>query len=294
MTEQKKNKKKHSITGSVISFLLFIIAAGAIFYFGWVQFELPEDSYAVLFSKTGGYDKKILEPGKFNWKWERILPTNSKLIKFDVKTRIASLDYKGELPSSELYSSITPQNLDFSYQITFSITYRLDENSLPWLLSEGKIDSSEMDRFYNSIETEFIQLIKERSTDFFNQNLIIDRNVYSDLEKIILEKLKTRYSYIEIRNFTVQIIHFPDLQLYDKTREIYFQILDKRKESEIASEQWAIESKINLDTKLEILTKYGELLTKYPILVDYFALDPESQVLDLNNLKDNRFSTSDN
>jgi len=292
MAEQKKNKKRNPV-GSLISFLLFIIAAGALFYFGWVQFELPENTYAVLFSKTGGYDSQILEPAKFNWKWERILPTNSKLIKFHIENRSIILEYKGELPSSELYSSITPQNPDFSYNITFSINYRLDENSLPRLLSDGLIDNNNLEGFYSTIESEFIQIMKNRSTDFFIQNLTIDSNAYSDLESIIREKLKDRYQFINIGNLTIQYISFPDLQLYDKTREIYFQILDKRKETEIASEQWAIESKINLDTKLEILTKYGELLTKYPILVDYFALDPGSQVLDISNLKEKNFSISD-
>lgn len=293
MAENEKNKNKRSNIGALISFIFILIAAGTIFYFGWVQFDLPSNTYGVLFSKTGGYDKTTLSPGKFNWKWERILPTNSTLYKFTIENQNVSLDYKGDLPSSELYSSITPQNPDFSYNMTFSISYRLNAEDLPGLLSDGIIDNTDLQGFYKTIESEFIRIVKESSTDFFKENLGINANSYRDIESLIVERLKTRYFYLTIINLTVQYIHFPDMELYDKTRNIYFQILDKRRETEIASEKWAIESKINLDTKLEILTKYGELLSKYPILVDYFALDPASQVLDISNLKDKNFRMSD-
>ncbi len=293
MADKEKNTKKNSNAGAVISFILFLLAAGTVFYFGWVQFELPANTYAVLFSKTGGYDDQIIEPGKFNWKWERILPTNSTLFKFLIENQTVSLDYEGGLPSGELYSSITPQNPDFSYNWSFTISYTLDETKLPQLLKDKKIDNENLTGFYESIETEFSRIIKDSSKEFFTQNLMRGSNTYSELENLIFEKLKSRYSYISIKNLTVRDFHFPDLELYDKTRDIYFQILDKRKETEIASEQWAIESKINLDTKLEILSKYGELLSKYPILVDYFALNPDSQVLDISNLKDKNFRVSE-
>ena len=293
MAIKEIEKKKKKNTGAIFSFILLFLAGGTVFYFGWVQFELPENTYAVLFSKTSGYDDKVLEPGRFNWKWERLLPTNSKLIKIFLERRSVVLNYEGALPSGELYSSIIPQKPDFSYKMTFNISYKLDKDSLPELLEQGIIYDSDIQLLYRTIEAEFIKIIKDSSSDFYNENLGISSNAYLDLENIIMEKLKQRYYYIDIRSLSVQYIHFPDLQLYDKTREIFNIILENRKETEIASEKWAIESKVNLDTKIEILSRYGELLSKYPILVDYFALDPESQVLDISNLKDYKYETSD-
>lgn len=290
MADNRKNNRKSGI-GAVISFILLIGAAVALFYFGWVQFELPENTYAVLFSKTSGYDSEVLEPGHFNWKWERILPTNSKLIKFKVESRSVTLEYTGSLPSAELYSSTIPEQPDFSYNMTFLLTYRLKEDLLPSLLEEGIIENGDLESFYHIAETEYLRIIKDESNSFFIENLTIDNSSYGDLETVLLGKINSRYSYIDVRNFVVKYVNYPDLELYSKSRDLYHQILDRRKETEIATEKWAIESKVNLDTKIEILTKYGELLSKYPILVEYFALDPESQVLDISNLKDYNYST---
>ncbi|MBN2659119.1 MAG: hypothetical protein JXR86_18835 [Spirochaetales bacterium] len=289
MAETTGKRKKRSPLGALISLILFLGAAGALFWFGWVQFELPQNTYGVLFSKTSGYDSEILEPGRFIWKWERILPTNSNIIKFFIETQDANLDYEGILPSGNIYNAFIPENPDFSYHLTFFISYRLLEERLPGLLESGEIDNEDLDGFYNNVEAEYLKIIKKGCNDYFTENLSINSSSYSELEAVLLEKIKARYSYIEIRNLVVQYLNFPDLQLYGKAKDLYNQILEKRKESEIAAEKWSLETKVNLDTKIEILTRYGELLSKYPILVDYFALEPESQVLDISNLKDYNF-----
>lgn len=293
MANSEKRGKKNSGIGAVLAAILLLAAAGTVFYFGWVQIELPENTYAVLFSKTSGYDDEILEPGKFIWKWERVLPTNSKLTKFHVETRSSVLDFEGTLPSGEIYGSVIPEKPDFSYKMTFHINYRLIEERLPQLLEEGMIGNGDLESFYKAAEAEYIKLIRKGCNDFFTENLTIDNTSYGELENTLLERIKSSYSFIEIRSLIVQYINYPDLELYSRTRDIYNQILDRRKETEIATERWAIESKVNLDTKIEILTRYGELLSKYPILVDYFALDPESQVLDISNLKDYNYVNSD-
>ena len=286
MADNTEKRKKKSSLGTLVSLLLFLGAAGTLFWFGWVQFELPENTYAVLFSKTSGYEQDILEPGRFIWKWERILPTNSKLVKFYVETRSADLDFQGVLPSGDLYETIIPESPDFSYHMSFHISYRLVEEQLPVLLENGDIDNENLEVFYSEAQAEYLKIIKEGCGDFFSENLAIDNSSYGELENILLEKLKGRYPYLEVRSFVVKYINFPDMELYNEAKDLFSQIMERRKEAEIATEKWAIESKVNLDTKIDILTQYGELLSKYPILVDYFALDPESQVLDISNLKD--------
>lgn len=293
MAKTGKKEKKRNHAGSIFSLILLTGAAGAIFYFGWVQFDLPENSYAVLFSKTGGYDKNVIKPGQFSWKWERLLPTNSKLIKVEIEQRSIDLIYQGELPSADLYSSIIPENPDFSYKMDFSVSYRIKEDSLPELIESDELNADNLKMFYDTFETEYIKIIKDRCTDFFNLNYIIDSQGYLELEKNILNMFKESYPFIETKTLTIKYIHFPDLKLYDKSRDLYFQILENRQQVETATEKWAIESKVNMDTKLEILREYGEILSKYPVLIDYFALDPESQVLDISNLKDYKYETGD-
>lgn len=270
----------------VIAFILFFAAAAALFYFGWVQFDLPENTYAVMFSKTGGYDNRVIEPGRFNWRWERILPTNSKLIKMVITTQRTALTYDGALPSGDLYGSVLPEKPDFSYKMNMELTYRLKEEKLPDLVRTGILDGGDLSGFYKSVQDEFLKTVKDETTGFFNQSLSLDNSSYGKLEEKLTGKLASRFPYIDFQSLVIKNINYPDLDLYSKCRDLYNQILDRRKESEIATEKWAIESKADLDTKLEILSRYGELLTKYPILVDYFALDPSKQVLEISNLKD--------
>lgn len=280
----------NSAIGFIITLILLTGAAGAVFYFGWIQFDLPENTYGVLYSKTSGYDEEVFVPGKFSWRWERVLPTNSELIEVEVKTQSAILEYKGELPSADLYSSTLPNKTDFSINLTVRLSYRIIEERLPSLIEDGMLKNESLPHFYERIETEYLNLIKEGSKDFFIQNLTITNESYKELEGILADKIRSRYSYLDVQSFTVQYISYPDLELYSKTRDLYHQILERKKETEIAMEKWSIESKVNLDTKIEILTRYGELLSKYPILVDYFALDPESQVLDISHLRDFQYA----
>lgn len=282
----KKKQKKKSSLGIILSLLLFLGAAGTLFWFGWVQFDLPQNTYAVMFSKTSGYDSSVLIPGRFTWKWQRILPTNSKLIKFTVETQSVNLDFQGSLPSGDLYETLLPEKPDFSYHLSFLLSYRLKEEMLPQLLENGDIDNNNLKGFYSVAESKLINTLKKETDDFFMQNLSIDKSSYGELEKALLDEISRRFNYLEIRSFSIKYINYPDLELYNNAKDLFSQVLERRKATEIATEQWAIESKVNLDTKIDILKKYGELLTQYPILVDYFALDPESQVLDISNLKD--------
>lgn len=271
---------------ALLSFLLLTAAAVTLFYFGWVQFDLPENTYAVLFSKTGGYDKEVLKPGEFNWRWEKILPTNSELVKIRLTNRTVTLDFEGALPSGDLYGSTLPEQPDFSYHMTFQLIYRIREEKLPELLEKKILEGGDLEPFYLQRETEYMEILKDGTADFFTQNLAIDNSSYDELENLLLNRINSLYSYLEVRSFSIRYINYPDLELYSKSRDLYHQIVDRKKETEMAMEKWAIESKVNLDTKIEILSRYGELLSKYPILVDYFALDPESQALDISNLKD--------
>ncbi len=280
--EKKKKKKKNGRV--LLSLILLLIAAGTAFYFGWVQAELPENTYGVLFSKTSGYSKKILNPGEFNWKWEKILPTNSKLIKIKTEIRNTKMEYSGLLPSGDLYSSILQDKPDFSFKIQYTFSYILDHKLLPSLVENKIIDTDNMEEWYKTVESQINNEVKKISFNYFSENKSDFSSGYLNLENRIAVELEENYNYLIIKSFTMNYINFPDLQLYQKSKEIYFQILEKRKDSEIILEKRAVESKINLESKLELLSRYGDLLTKFPILLEYFALKPESQILDINML----------
>ena len=69
----------------LVSLLLVVIAAGVAFYFGWIQLQLPADTYGVIFTKTNGFEQNVVKPGTFVWRWQRLLPTNLTLFTYQLK-----------------------------------------------------------------------------------------------------------------------------------------------------------------------------------------------------------------
>ncbi len=79
----------------------------------------------------------------------------------------------------------------------------------------------------------------------------------------------------EITDFTCTItnVRFPDFDLYDSAKTLYQNYLSRQ--GEILMEKAAVEAaeKINAQDRFDELTRYGELLTKYPILIQYMAIE---------------------
>lgn len=73
-------------------------------------------------SKTGGIYSKPIVPGSFEWRWERLLPTNVTLTAFSTEPVNSVLTVSGTLPGGETYSSLLEGNPSFSYSMTLQIT----------------------------------------------------------------------------------------------------------------------------------------------------------------------------
>ena len=124
---------------ALISILLLLGAAGAIFVAGWIQILLPPATYGVLFSKTGGYDSRVMQPGVFVWRWERLIPSNVTLFLFEVQPHSIATPISGELPSAAAVAGMLPGAAgaaDFRYQATVSVTFAVRPDALPVLVSD--------------------------------------------------------------------------------------------------------------------------------------------------------------
>jgi hypothetical protein len=56
----------------ILIFILLIIAAGVVFYFGWVN--VPPGSFAIAHSTLTGTVDYPLESGEINWLWQKLVP----------------------------------------------------------------------------------------------------------------------------------------------------------------------------------------------------------------------------
>ena len=138
-------------------FIILLAAAGAVFYFGWIQFAVPADKYGIMVSKTGGVYPHVIQRGTFAWRPERLLPTNARLFLFPAEPVQTTQIIEGELPSARLYSewmkivaadSNKEKSADFSYSAAFTITAAVRAESLAALYVRGAItDQDSLDAF---------------------------------------------------------------------------------------------------------------------------------------------------
>ncbi len=255
--------------------ILLLIASGAALYFGWVR--IPENSQAVIFSKITGYEDKAIESGSFHWRWQKLIPKTFKVHIFDLSQHTASVVSEGQLPSGNLYSSILSGNPDFAYRISFSISYTVNSSRLPELFKNGSSYAENPEEWYREkdkiIESEgnkFIASLKKSSGTASDS---------SEIEKKLGDHLISSLNDITVTALTLNEYNIPDMDLYNEAKRQYLNLVKNKENLIIESESRSAKDNADLERQLELLEKYGELLTKYPILLDYIKLNPDMDIL---------------
>jgi len=258
----------------LIILVILVILAGTVFYFGWLQIHLPAEHYAVVFTKTGGYDEEVVRPGEFSWRWERLIPTNMTLFIFDLRPRSQEISFRGSLPSAELYSSVLPDNPDFSYRGESDVIFTIAPESLPALVAEEKLLPDRLEDFFSSkarvLSDSVLEILQETDYDPADSQAL-NRRVQRELAAAVPD--------LQISSLNVRVTHVPDRDLYDLARSSYrdlVQIRDRAREeavARLAEEQVRAENaRAQERANLEALREYGELLNQYPILLKAMAV----------------------
>jgi hypothetical protein len=258
----------------LIILVILVILAGAGFYFGWVQIHLPPDHYAVAFTKTGGYDGTVIRPGEFSWRWQRLVPTNMTLYIFDVRPRTERFSFRGSLPSAALYSSVLPENPDFSYKGDVEVILSIAPESLPALVSEEKLRPDQLDDFYSGkievLSNTVLEKLRKLDADTLDIP-VLTRSVRNEVAAAVPE--------LEISSLNVRITNFPDRDIYELARSSYRDLVRTRDSARAEAVAGLAEEQVRTENAraqeredLEALREYGELLNEYPILLKAMAV----------------------
>ena len=257
--------------------ILILIASGTAFYFGWIR--LPENTQAVAYSSITGYDNRIIKSGSFNWRWQKIIPKTFKIYIFDDSVHTTSVVSEGELPSGKVYSSILAGNPDFAYRISFAVKYVIDSSLLPSLLETGEIEDS-LSKWYKEKDREIENTGKNFITSMQNASSSLTNS--SELEKKLGDYLLENLTGINFSSITLNNFNIPDMDLYSEAKRQYLNIIKNRENLVLESQTKAASQNADLERQLELLEKYGKLLTKYPILLEYIKANPEMDILKIN------------
>jgi hypothetical protein len=258
----------------LIILVILVLLATAGFYFGWVQIHLPADHYAVAFTKTHGYDGTVIRPGEFSWRWQRLIPTNMTLHIFDLRPHTETVTFRGSLPSAALYSSILPENPDFSYTGDVQVTLSIAPESLPVLVSEDILRPDQLDDFYGAkielLSDTVLESLQEIDAEALDLRALT-RRVGGELAAAVPE--------LEISGLNVRVTNVPDRDLYELARSSYRDLVSTRDSARaeavarLADEQVRAENARAQEREdLEALREYGELLNEYPILLKAMAV----------------------
>jgi hypothetical protein len=240
-----------------------------------VQLEVSPGSYGIIQSKTHGIDPKLVQSGEFRWIWYKLIPTNVKIAVFQLIPQKFSMDFSSYLPSADSYASFAGiGTTDFSWNMKGDISFIIEPQTLVTLVSGQKVyDQETLNAYIEGIAQEIkaiiLQTLSSLETDTARIEKIMAGGFDIETENEIYSK------FPEIRGFSFVIINakYPDFVLYRQIRLLYEDYLAKQKEYLTTGFTRRAESHIEAQFHFWELEQYGELLTKYPILLDYLAMN---------------------
>ncbi|MBP7095578.1 MAG: hypothetical protein KBC36_05755 [Spirochaetia bacterium] len=260
----------------IAAFILAAACAAVVFMVGWVSFRLDPGAWGVVTTKTGGVEDLALAPGRFAWRWEALLPTNLSLTEFELSPRELRVASVGELPSAAAYSAFAPGKPDFSYRLEATLRASIRSSALPGLVASGAApDQAGLDASLGLLLERAKQalaaaLVERASDPEFAEAL--PSGARSALEALEAE-VETAVPEIDVLSVSIDAVRLPDLDLYRFVRDAYRAWLDATlaaTESLLAEEA---SSRARDELRLETLERYGELLERYPLLVDFLAIE---------------------
>ncbi|MDR0600792.1 MAG: hypothetical protein LBG42_00275 [Treponema sp.] len=255
-------------------FIIMLILGGLAFFSGWAQFAVSPGAVGVMRSRTHGLDPLPVREGEFRWVWYKLIPTNVTITVFRLNERRHSVSIKNTLPSAEVYKGFTASGADFSYEFSASLSYTIDEASLVSLVEKHSINSQdELEAFEERLSGEigiFIQGLLESDSGYADD---VEKILGSGKNERLERDIRKAFPYIKNVSCPIHTAVFPDFALYRQARGLYEEYLAKQREYLSSILNQDAENRIDTRFRFDELEKYGELLTKYPVLIQFLSIE---------------------
>jgi len=257
----------------IITLLILLILGGTAFFFGWAQFMVPPGQYGVVISKTHGIDPDLIRSGEFRWIWYKLIPANVKIAVFNPAHVKYPINYNSALPSGDTYASFVGiTNVDFSWNLRGDISFKVNPDSLVSLSKSQNLTSQDdLNSYLQSVSQEMEILIISELSSAGTERL---EQLMSGKNDVQIEQLvKSRFPEIQDFSLIINSARFPDFILYRQIRGLYEDFLSRQRE--VISSAFGRRAEIHIENQLrfEELERYGDLLTRYPVLLEYLTLE---------------------
>jgi len=263
------------------AFLVVLIVVG--FFAGWLQLSLGPDAWGVVFIRSRGFEKTAINPAGFSWRFQRLLPRSLTLYSIPIATEHADLTVRETLPSADAYSSLVPEKPDFTVEFTISVSYRIRPEALPALVEKEGLRQETIAVWHQQVQAEMqrqaadISLRIAGRAEESGKTEGISRA--ADFADAVSRELPAKFPQIQFISLAPAVLRMPDFELYAKLKSAYLSMVQLKQAAlsgmapRMALEEAAQKSALQRqETSLALLTRYGELLSKYPSLIKFLFL----------------------
>ena len=259
----------------LITFIILIVLAGVIFFFGWVQFSVPPGQYGVINSKTHGIDPDYVRSGEFRWIWYKLLPTNVKIVIFNLEHSRYPINYSSDLPSGDTYANFVGlSNVNFSYNLRGEISFSINPEHIVSITKQFNIKNQEdFDSYTRTIAQEIELTILRALSAAAMDSARIERILAGFSDNQILQEIVNKYPQIHDFSFSIHTAEIPDFILYNEIRHLYEEFLFNQREAISSSFGRRAQTHIENQLRFEELERYGDLLTRFPVLLEYLVIE---------------------
>ncbi|MDR2803302.1 MAG: hypothetical protein LBB22_03310 [Treponema sp.] len=258
--------------------LLIIILLGAgVFFTGWTQVFVTHGSYGVLRSKSHGVYNQVIADGKFIWLWYKLIPANVKITSFNIKNQNIFVRASGVLPNAETYISFVGLKASFAWQVSGNVSFIINPDSLPRMTEQFNITSQqELDTYTRDLYSRISPFIEQRLAYYCEQRDVLEQINAAGSYKPLDGDIAAAFPYITRLECSLSVKQFPDYDLYESASAMYDDYIAHQREILNSQITANAAGRINSQFRLDELSKYGELLTKYPVLLDYLKIQAGS------------------
>ena len=250
-----------------ITLLFLIILAALGLFLGWAQLGVPPDAYGLIRSKTHGLDTRLIQAGEFRWIWYKLIPTNTQTVVFRLNPVTYEFSAHDTLPSGKTYAAFAGLEDDFSWELRAAFSFTLRPESLVPLVADQNIGSQEELSYHENAIAEQIEI-------FILRRINTDEDLLENGESPELEReIQGQFPLITHFSLKIKSARFPDFTLYRQAQGLYKDYIALQKDFMSGDLREKAKSRVESYQRFGELEQYGALLTKYPILLDYLALE---------------------
>jgi len=271
---------------TIIFLALLVLLCGAALYLGWIQRSLTEGHWALGFSKSRGWEERIFEPGRFDFRWERLFPGIYSLHLFPIRQFPLSFSIRGELPSGAVYAEVLDSKPSFSYEIGLELQVGFQKESFPTLVKAESLTPLNLEGWMegkkNEIQQELTARILRagipRILEAASTGTTLTPSWQEILRETVLKVWEERFPSLALLSLSFPKIAVPDMELYLKGKSLYLAVEQAKQETLIALSKKHLIEELTEQRRFESLKKYGELLKTYPLLIEYLAIEKMERI----------------